>query len=84
MHDLCLTLLAYKEGAPLLVYKEEEETSTIEIDIGLKKMIEIYRGRPEITIWQELRRLFREQLDDLFNKIRVRGLRRRGSFDDKF
>ena len=78
---MCLTLLAYKEGAPLLVYKEEEETSTIEIDIGLKKMIEIYRGRPEITIWQELRRLFREQLDNLFNKIRVRGLNR-VSFDD--
>ena len=73
LHDLCLTLIAYKEGTPLLVYqKNQEETSTIEIDIGLRKMMDIYRGRPELIIWQELWRMYREQLDDHFNKIRVR------------
>lgn len=71
LHDLCLTLIAYKEGTPLLVYqKNQEETSTIEIDIGLRKMMDIYRGRPELIIWQELWRMYREQLDDHFNKIR--------------
>ena len=73
LHDLCLTLIAYKEGTPLLVYqKNQEETSTIEIDIGLRKMMDLYRGRPELIIWQELWRMYREQLDDHFNKIRVR------------